>query len=388
MRTCIYGGTFNPPHLGHLAAARAAVEELELDQLLLMPNQTPPHKKLPENSATPEQRLEMCRLCEPLVPGCRASDFELQQPGPSYTADTVERYHAAHPEEQLWLLVGTDMVESFHQWRDPARILRYVRLAVVARDEEDRAGIRAAAERLRQAFGAGIDVLNNPPLPMSSTQVRASRDGGLLPAPVAEYIREHRLYRPTLESLRERVRGMVSEKRYRHILGCEETAVELARKYGADVETVAYAAVLHDMTKEFPLEQQLKLAEKWNIILDYEQENLPHLIHADTAAAMAREELGMWEGVCTAIARHTTGDGGMSREDLIVYLADLMEPTRAYPGVEALREAAGRDLREACILATRRTLAFVKSQGREPYYKTARTLEELMKNTSETEEQK
>lgn len=388
MRTCIYGGTFNPPHLGHLAAAKAAVEELQLDQILLMPNQTPPHKQMPENSAAPEQRLEMCRLAAELIPNCKASDFELQQEGPSYTADTVERYHAAHPQEQLWLLVGTDMVESFHQWRDPARILKHVRLAVVARDEADRESIREAAQRLREDFGAGIDILHNPPLPMSSTQVRASRNSELLPEVVAEYIREHRLYRPSLERLRETVRGMVKEKRYKHILGCEETAVALARKYGADVETVAYAAVLHDMTKEFPLKEQLKLAEKWNIILDYEQENLPHLIHADTAAAMAREELGMWDGVCTAIARHTVGGSGMSREDLIVYLADLIEPTRAYPGVEQLREAAERDLREACILATRRTMEFVKSQGREPYYKTAQTLAELMKNTSETEEQK
>ncbi len=388
MRTCIYGGTFNPPHLGHLAAAKAAVEELELDQLLLMPNQTPPHKVMPANSATPQQRLEMCRLAAMLVPKCKASDFELQQEGPSYTADTVERYHAAHPEEQLWLLVGTDMVESFHRWRDPQRILKHVRLAVVARDEDDRENIRAAAEKLRQDFGAGIDILNNPPLPMSSTEVRNSRNSSLLPASVAAYIREHRLYRPTLEELELRVQGMVKEKRYAHILGCRDTAVDLARKYGADEETVAYAALLHDMTKEFPLEEQLKLAEKWNIILDYEQENLPHLIHADTAAAMAREELGMWDGVCTAIARHTVGGEGMSREDLIVYLADLMEPTRNYPGVEALREAAARDLTEACILATRRTLDFVTSQGRAPYYKTAQTLQELMKNTSETEEQK
>ena len=388
MRTCIYGGTFNPPHLGHLAAARAAVEELKLDQILLMPNQTPPHKQMPENSATPAQRLEMCRLAAALVPNCKASDFELQQEGPSYTADTVERYHAAHPHEQLWLLVGTDMVESFHRWRNPARILKHVRLAVVARDEDDRTSIRDAAERLRDEYGAGIDILNNPPLPMSSTQVRESRDAELLPPPVAEYIRAHRLYRPSLEELRNKVRGLVGEKRYRHILGCEQTAVELAHRYGADVETVAYAAVLHDMTKEFPLEEQLKLAEKWNIILDYEQENLSHLIHADTAAAMAREELGMWEAVCTAIARHTVGSSGMSKEDLIVYLADLIEPTREYPGVELLREAAMRDLEEACILATRRTIDFVKNQGRVPYYKTAQTLEELMKNTSQTEEQK
>ena len=388
MRTCIYGGTFNPPHLGHLAAAKAAVEELELDQLLLMPNQTPPHKVMPANSASPQQRLEMCRLAAEAVPKCKASDFELQQEGPSYTADTVERYHAAHPDEQLWLLVGTDMVESFHRWRDPQRILKHVRLAVVARDEDDRESIRTAAENLRRDFGAGIDILNNPPLPMSSTEVRASRDSSLLPEAVAEYIRAHRLYRPTPEELEQRVQGMVKAKRYAHILGCRDTAVELARKYGADEETVAYAALLHDMTKEFSLEEQLKLAEKWNIILDYEPENLPHLIHADTAAAMAREELGMWDGVCTAIARHTVGGSDMSREDLIVYLADLMEPTRDYPGVEALREAAGRDLREACILATRRTLEFVKSQGREPYYKTAQTLEDLMKNTSETEEQK
>lgn len=386
MRTCIYGGTFNPPHLGHLAAARAAVEELELDQLLLMPNQTPPHKVMPENSADPLQRLEMCRLAAALVPKCRASDFELQQEGPSYTVDTVERYHAQHPNEKLWLLVGTDMVESFPRWREPRRILQHVRLAVVARDEDDRAGIQAAVGKLRQEYGAGVDVLHNPPLPMSSTQVRESRDAALLPPPVAEYIRENRLYRPSLEHLREKVKGMVREKRYRHILGCEQTAVALAQRYGADRQTVAYAAVLHDMTKEFPLEEQLKLAKKWNIILDYEQENLPSLIHADTAAAMAREELGMWEEVCSAIARHTVGGENMSKEDLIVYLADLIEPTRNYPGVEALRQAAVRDLREACILATQQTVDFVKSQGREPYYKTARTLEELRKTISQLEE--
>ena len=386
MRTCIYGGTFNPPHLGHLAAAKAALDELQLDQLLLMPNQTPPHKVMPRGSASPLQRLEMCRLAAELLPGCKASDFELQQEGPSYTADTVERYHAAHPDEQLWLLVGTDMVQSFHRWRDPQRILQHVRLAVVARDEADRESIREAAEHLRQTLGAGIDILHNPPLPMSSTQVRASRDGSLLPPPVAAYIREHRLYCPSLEELQTRVQGMVKEKRFRHTLGCMETAVELARLYGADEQTVAYAAILHDMTKEFPLEEQLKLAEKWNIILDYEQENLPHLIHADTAAAMAREELGMWEEVCTAIARHTVGGRCMSREDLIVYLADLIEPTRDYPGVDTLRAAARRDLTEACILATRRTVDFVTSQGRQPYYKTAQTLTELMKKTSQTED--
>lgn len=386
MRTCIYGGTFNPPHLGHLAAAKAALDELQLDQLLLMPNQTPPHKVMPQGSATPQQRLEMCRLAAELVPGCKASDFELQQEGPSYTADTVERYHAAYPDEELWLLVGTDMVQSFHRWRDPQRILKHVRLAVVARDEADRESIRDAAEQLRNTLGAGIDILNNPPLPMSSTQVRESRDNRLLPAAVAAYIRQHRLYCPTLEELQVRVQGMVKEKRYRHILGCVETAVELARLYGADEETVAYAAMLHDMTKEFPLEEQLNLAEKWNIILDYEQENLPHLIHADTAAAMAKEELGMWEEVCTAIARHTVGGSGMSKEDLIVYLADLIEPTREYPGVDTLRAAARRDLLEACILATQRTVDFVTSQGRQPYYKTAQTLAELIKNTSKTED--
>lgn len=376
-RTAIFGGTFNPPHAGHLQAARAAVEQLKLDQILLMPNHIPPHKQLPANSATPAQRLEMCRLAAALVPKCSASDLELRQSGASYTADTLEQYHAAHPEEQLWLLLGTDMLLSFDRWRDPRRIVRCARLAVAARDEADRQAIREKAVWLRAQLGAEVDVLDNLPLTVSSTQLRSAFDGTLLPAPVADYIRAHRLYHPTAEALRELVQGMVGEKRFRHILGCEQQAVEMARRFGADVETVQYAAILHDMTKEFPLERQLQFAKKWNIILDYDRENLDRLIHADTAAAMAREKLGMWDGVVRAIARHTAGAADMTPEEQILCVADLCEPTRDYPGVEALRAAARCDLRQATILGLERTLAFVRSQGREPYYKTALALEKL-----------
>lgn len=377
MRTAIFGGTFNPPHQGHLQAAQAAVQGLQLDQLLLMPNHIPPHKALPENSATPEQRLELCRLAAQQIPRCQVCDLELRQPGPSYTADTVERYHAAHPEETLWLLVGTDMLLSFDQWREPQRILACARLAVAARDEAHRRQITDKAEWLRVHLGARVDVLDNPALPVSSTQLRTGFDGKLLPPAVADYIRSHRLYRPSPAALRQRVQGLVSEKRFRHILGCEAQATEMAARFGADVETVGYAAILHDMTKEFPLDMQLQFAKQWNIIFDYEKEDLAPLIHADTAAAMAREELGMWDGVVRAIARHAAGAPGMTREELILYVADLCEPTRNYPGVEALRAAARTDLRQAGILGMERTMAFVRSQGREPYYKTALALETL-----------
>ena len=124
MRIAVFGGTFNPPHLGHMAAAEACIEALSLDRLILMPTRVPPHKDLPAGSATPEQRLEMCRIAAVQIPRCEVSDLELRREGLSYTADTVEELAAHYPGDTLWLVMGTDMLLSFDRWREPERILR------------------------------------------------------------------------------------------------------------------------------------------------------------------------------------------------------------------------------------------------------------------------
>ncbi len=371
MRIAMFGGTFNPPHLGHMAAARSCVEKLSLDLLLLVPDRIPPHKTLPPGSASPAQRLEMCRIAARQIPHCEASDLELTREGPSYTLDTLLQLRETYPEARLWLVMGTDMLLHFDRWREPGRIAQLCSLAAVAREPGDRTRLEEKAAFLRETLGARVDIVDHEPIPASSTQIRAGgADVPLHPA-VAEYIRQEGLYLPTLEQLRAAVQPRMSPKRYAHTLGCERMAARMAEKYGVDDYTIRAAAILHDCTKALSAKEQLILAEKWHIITDYGNADLPALIHADTGAETARREFRMPDAVADAIRTHTVGGPGpMSPAQKILYVADLCEETRSYPGVEELRALALTDLDRAFLAGLRRTAAFVRTQGREPYYVT------------------
>lgn len=373
----MFGGTFNPPHSGHIAAACACVEQLKLDKLLLVPTAVPPHKQLPALTATSEQRLEMTGLAARLIPNAEACDIELRRGGASYTKVTLESLRERYPDDELWLIMGTDMLESFHLWREPEGICKLARLAVCARDEGDRQRIEQGADRLREQFGARVDIIDNVPLPMSSTEARGG-ESLKLPDCIREYIREHCLYMD-MDALRERVREMLGERRFAHTLGCEKLAVLLAQKYGADERVVRASALLHDITKELSLTQQLRLCEKWSIIHDYDGDNLEAVIHADTGAAVAAFEYGMGSTVCSAIRKHTVGDESMSLTDRIIYIADACEETRSYPSAREMRELALRDLNAAVISNMEQTIKRLENLGKKPYYKTERALAALIK---------
>ena len=140
MKIGVYGGTFNPPHLGHVTAARAVFELLKLDLLLVVPDRHPPHKTLPEGSPTPEQRLEMTRLAaEQLGLGekVRVLDVELKREGRSYTSDTLAQLKEQYPEDELWLLMGTDMFLTIQSWHAPEKILSLAGIAAFGRTEAD-----------------------------------------------------------------------------------------------------------------------------------------------------------------------------------------------------------------------------------------------------------
>ena len=385
MRLAMYGGTFNPIHLGHMHAARAVVEGLSLDKLLLMPANVPPHKTMPQGSASPEQRLDMCRIAANLLDRVEACPLELERTGPSYTVDTLGELKLRYPQAEVWLVVGTDMVLTFDRWREPQKMAQLCRLAVVARDESDRQRIAEKARQLRESLDLGIDIIDCPALPMSSTQVRESLDDNLLHPAVLDYIRQNKLYLPALETLRAEVERRVSPKRMAHILGCERMAAQMAQRYGVDDYTVRAAAILHDCTKALSEKEQLTLCEKWNIIFDYDEGNFAQLIHADTGAETARRVFKMPDDIVDAIRTHTTGDTHMTDLQKILYVADMCEESRTWPGVEELRTLALTDLEGAVTAAMERTAAFIREQGKEPYYKTLDALK-LRKLPVETEE--
>ena len=357
-RIAMFGGTFNPPHMGHVAAACACVKLLKLDELILVPAGLPPHKLLPSGSATAEQRLEMTRLMASMVEKARVWDVELKRPGKSYTVDTVRQLAAENPGSTIWLIVGTDMFMSFERWQQPEEIARLARLAVVCRDKRNGAMLSEQSERLKDKLGVQTDLLDTPAVEVSSTDLRQHNYAWMVPPEIDRYIREQGLYQIVLpninlERLREYVGQTLSEKRLNHTIGCEQAALSLAERYGENEQYAQAAAILHDATKDLSLTQARELCRRCHVKLE---EEYPPLIHGQTAAALARDQFEMPEEVVQAIACHTAGAPKMSRLGQILFLADKMEPTRRYPGVDTLRKLAFEDLDEAMCFSMESTI--------------------------------
>ncbi len=371
-RIGIYGGTFNPVHVGHFRGAQYAREALRLDRVLMIPDRIAPHKQLPEGSALPWQRLQMVRLG--LTPNCgvEASDISLQREGPSYTVDTVAQVRAMYPDAKLYLLLGDDMLPGFPDWREPEKILKDAALAVFCRGGEE---AKQAKENI-EAMGGEVVLLDNPVTNFSSTQLRRMLvfrcASEFIPQKVEEFIYGNGLYGTggdyrhlPEEKLEQVVTGLLKPNRVKHVLGCRETAVELARLYGVDETDAARAALLHDITKALDGPLQLTLCRSYDTILDDFSTKNPKTLHARTGSLVAERIFGENQAVVDAIRCHTTGKADMNLLEKIIYVADYMEPNRDFPGVEKLRRLAYTDITQALELGLRMTLAMLTEQGRE-----------------------
>ena len=174
-RIGIYGGSFNPPHLGHIFAARKARQLLGLDKILLIPAAIPPHKAVAEGSPDGETRLALTQLAIAGETGMEVSRIELDRPGPSYTVDTLRELRESYPQDELYLLMGTDMFLSFFQWREPEAIAKLavpVCMARVRADAALSAQLLAQQEKMEAVFGVRPIVLQNDCLEISSTEAR------------------------------------------------------------------------------------------------------------------------------------------------------------------------------------------------------------------------
>ena len=379
----IFGGSFNPPHKGHRSAVKAAAKLLQPDRLLIIPDAIPPHKDLAPGSPSPRQRLALCRLCFGDIPNVEISDLELKRGGKSYTVDTLETLRAQTPEAHFTLLVGTDMLLTLERWHRAEDLFRLASIRAFPRENGDLKEMERKAAALREQYGADVAVLDLPPLPAASTGIRSALAEGegveLLTGRVYGAIVRQRLYRVrvNLPWLRKKAYAMLRPRRIPHVAGCEEEAVRLAKRWGADEFDAAVAAILHDCTKKENLEQQRSLCKRYRVHVDEQEWNSEKLLHAKTGAALAEHRFGASPAVASAIRWHTTGRAGMSLLEKIIYMADYMEPTRDFPGVERLRELAYQDLDEAMILGLEMSLEEVRRWGGVSHPNSVEALEEL-----------
>lgn len=386
MKIGIFGGTYNPPHLGHMAAAKAAIETLKLDKLILIPDRIPPHKELPKNPVSSEDRLEMTRImgdrldCPDVV---EVSDMEMHRTGKSFTSDTLRLLREQYPADELWLMMGTDMFLTLHQWHEPEVIVQHAGILTFGRNHDDS---KALFERqtafLEQSYGANVNVtvIDLPGLvEVSSTQLREALAAGggqdYLDPAIYGYILRQGLYGThpdmkdlSLPDLRAVSYSMIFSKRIPHVKGTEWEAAELAKRWGADELDARRAAILHDCTKYWSLAKQLSKCAEYGILLDrVEQKTLP-LLHSKTASAVAERQFGMSEDICSAICWHTTGKADMTLLEKILYIADYAEPNRSWS--EEAHDLAMMDLDAGVLLGLENTIRFTQAQGREVHYRT------------------
>ena len=193
----ILGGTFNPPHVGHLVMAQEAFDQLDLERVVFLPVAVPPHKGAREDPG-PTARVELCRLAVGGDERLAVSTLEVDRGGASFTVDTLRELHELQPEHDLTFIVGGDMAHSLPAWREPEAILALARLAVAEREGVRREDV---ARRLKPLHGGGrVTFFDMPRIDVSSSDIRRRVAEGrtiryLVPDAVADAIAQHNLYR-------------------------------------------------------------------------------------------------------------------------------------------------------------------------------------------------
>ena len=368
-RIGIFGGMFDPPHIGHIRTAQKAIEQLGLDRLYVIPDHTAPNTaKI--GYATPQDRYEMTKLAFAGVEKAVVSDLSVGRAGITYTYEMVRQVRAFHPDAELFLIVGADKLTTLPNWKGFDTIVKNASLVVANRNYKgQKVDVSALKDR-----GAKCVALENETLDISSGDVRRLLlfrcAGSFLPGGVGEYIRDNDLYGVwedykdlTMERLEQVVVSLLNRKRISHVLGCRDTAIQLAQRWGADVTNAARAGLLHDVTKALDGPLQLTVCAEYGTVLDdFSAENTKTL-HAVTGSLVARDVFGENEAVVGAIRWHTTGKADMTTLEKVIYVADYVEPNRDFPGVDDLRYLAFTDLDGALRMGFELTLEHLKQQG-------------------------
>ena len=355
----IFGGSFNPPHRGHLLAAAEFQRRLGLDRVILMPAALPPHKALAAGSPDAHTRLELTRLAAQDLPFAEVSDLELHRSGASYTADTLEELHRQYPNDHLWFLMGTDMLLTFAQWHAPERIAKLASLAVAHRGKDDGRTLREAAQQLRDRFGADVVLVENDFLPYSSTIARAMLafrcgEDYLEPA-VYDAVCMQGLYHMRsdlralpLDALARIALPLHDPKRVPHVLGCSHTAAELAARFGEDPGPARRAGLLHDIGKAVDHEMEgTHVALGVEFLRKYhEKDDIIHAVQAHHNDVEPQTIVACLVQAADAISAARPGARRENLENYIKRLEQLEEITGSYPGVDkAYAIQAGREVR-------------------------------------------
>lgn len=364
MRIGIFGGTFNPPHLGHKNLAMQIKDIAKLDRIIIIPSYVPPHKQTTQ-LASGKHRVKMCELMfsEDIF---NVSDIEICRGGKSYTIDTIATLKKEYPGDELFLIIGSDMLLSFHEWKQYKDIISLVTLCVASRSDEISKDVLSsyAIDTLVLSEAKGeIIIADIEPMEVSSTAVRELIKYGLdncelTSREVFDYARMNLLYESPYMEYKKLLKEKLDDYRFLHSLNVAESAYNLALMYGADEDKAYLIGLLHDIMKNAPKNEQLQIMENGGIILTQAEKNNPKLWHAMAGECYLKDVLEIKdEEILGSVRYHTTGKASMSLMEKIIYVADYISAERNYPDVEVMRyKALTQGLEEASLYSLQYTL--------------------------------
>lgn len=370
MKIGIFGGTFNPVHNGHINLAGCYKEALGLDKIIFIPTATPPHK-MAKNLASDLDRTAMLTLALRGIKGFELSGMELERRGKSYTYETLAAYKKEHPSDEVFLIVGSDMFLSFHEWYRYEDMLKMATLCTAARSETDSlTEMRDYADKVLGLKEQNYVISRFPVVLAASTAIRDNLMNGrpisgLVPEAVERYIYERGVYFETPEAHFKALVGYrLSEKRAYHSLCVADSAKALAERYGADPALAYRAGLLHDIMREENPMRQLQVLAQAGIIITPLEKNAVSLYHAMSGAVYCRDRLGVKdEALLNAVRYHTTGRAGMTLLEKIVFVADIISADRNYPDVNVTRRKAEASINEALLYGLEFTVNHLTSMG-------------------------
>lgn len=360
----IYGGTFNPVHIGHTHILKCFKEAINPQRILVIPTGDPPHKASPD-LVPAYHRINMLKLSlmdEGI--GAEVSTIETESSEKSYTAVTLTKLKEIYPDAEFYLCMGEDMFLTIHKWYKPEVILSLATVCAAKRSDEAELRLNTQLDYLKSSFEnfKGM-IVNIPYLEASSTEIREGtpdKKARLLTKSVFKYIFENSLYTKTFENgisaeeCKALIEPLLKEKRYNHSLSVAKKALELQAKYGGDKNKTEIAALLHDIMKDTSIETQLKIIEFSAIMLSVSEKLSPQVLHQISGAAYLKNYLKIEDAeIINAVRNHTTGRGGMTQLEKLVFIADAISEDRNYPSLQSIREASEISLEKALFVNTR-----------------------------------
>ncbi|MDD4080387.1 MAG: bis(5'-nucleosyl)-tetraphosphatase (symmetrical) YqeK [Eubacteriales bacterium] len=358
-RIGILSGTFDPVHIGHIAVARACLALLGLDKVLLAPYGKPLIRR---PMAAPHHRYEMLRMACAGEKGIEVSAVDLPET-PRYAIDTVKAIAMEYPGQEIVYIVGADKLPGIPSWREAGALYEACTFAVYPRAGYD---APALLDNLREK-GARVEALPCGEVNLSSSQVRAklrllSDAPGMLLPELAAYIAAHGLYQPDYAGM---VRQAVSASRFAHSLGVRAMGARLALIHGAPIQKAGVAGILHDCAKCMELSRLQAIARKGRLKVSPQAMGSNALLHGPVGALIAKLRYHIYDGeILGAIGCHTTGRADMNALEMVIFVADAIEPSRkTYPGLEKARAQAEQNLVQAALTALTSTRDAIKNRG-------------------------